>query len=738
MGSGRVNVGGGTVTDDATATNIDILQGKTAYARGEKLTGTYVPLNTQDATATAADILKGKTAYAQDRKLTGTLDVSSTINGTKKDYYVYQSVTVKAGDFITFVTGVSGAGTGGTAQPYNLNNKFYLEGTRYGFGEAAFTDIKSNTSTLVQQLGGIIAQCALTENLVVVIFTNLCNNYTDYTIYERASTYLTSAVSIYINGTTLSMSQVLIIEGNNETVNTQIVFGCGWQNATITSASSYNKYEGSNSEAFYYKPPFGTGSSQAYYRGCWFGRTFHIDRVSNTQCIFLVCENEVGKGLADNTQSVNPTKMTFYFLTAGSGSITLNGTTQFVTNRSSTYRQIAPTKRGVLKVFDGSHLGIIMSGGMNVDTSSFHPGIDGCTSSAIMYMTYVFGKSVTVEQYVDIGVPYGVCFEIFDNQIAAFGNVRSTGATDETATYKFYCVNFDVSKSVRKQCEVTTPLGSTAGSSDIKYPFGIPAVNMYYQIRNPVDICKISNNYYIFTLMLRSVAQVVAVVNVSTQKANMTKVTNFSTLQNYTGFYETVHNYTNYILTPTQNATIISNGQDDAGIILTATGYIHFKNNNGVLTYGSHIVFDMTNVYATKYNGNRSTSSSHDKTFLNNGWSNTGSYEMEQYEKFGRKYAFKTIGKSSSFLVFFGMNFIQGGEKTAYLNKYWSEYFVIRVAKMAYTASGVGFFNLLNETQVRTATTYSNINGVAITGGTGGTATAHNQKVTVMSLSPPN
>ena len=69
----------GALTADATATAETILAPYTAYKNGEKIEGTYVPLDTSGATATADNIENGMTAFVDGKKVTGTLPVNGSL-----------------------------------------------------------------------------------------------------------------------------------------------------------------------------------------------------------------------------------------------------------------------------------------------------------------------------------------------------------------------------------------------------------------------------------------------------------------------------------------------------------------------------------------------------------------------------------------------------------------------------------------------------------------------------------
>lgn len=69
----------GALTADATAVPEVILAPYTAYKNGEKIEGTYVPLDTGSATATVDNIEKGMTAFVDGKEVTGTLPVNNSL-----------------------------------------------------------------------------------------------------------------------------------------------------------------------------------------------------------------------------------------------------------------------------------------------------------------------------------------------------------------------------------------------------------------------------------------------------------------------------------------------------------------------------------------------------------------------------------------------------------------------------------------------------------------------------------
>ena len=86
MAISKVIYGGNTLIDltGDSVTADKMLEGTTAHGKdGELVTGTCTfDVDSTDATATAAEILSGKTAYARGTKLTGSMKNNGAVSGT--------------------------------------------------------------------------------------------------------------------------------------------------------------------------------------------------------------------------------------------------------------------------------------------------------------------------------------------------------------------------------------------------------------------------------------------------------------------------------------------------------------------------------------------------------------------------------------------------------------------------------------------------------------------------------
>lgn len=99
MAINKVIYGGTTLIDltSDTVTEDKMLSGYTAHDKsGAQITGTCTyDVDSTDATAAVAEILSGKTAYARGQKLTGTMKNNGAVSGTissKEEEYLHSSL----------------------------------------------------------------------------------------------------------------------------------------------------------------------------------------------------------------------------------------------------------------------------------------------------------------------------------------------------------------------------------------------------------------------------------------------------------------------------------------------------------------------------------------------------------------------------------------------------------------------------------------------------------------------
>lgn len=153
---------GGEVLIDLTADTVTpdkLLSGTTAHgADGELITGTCTyDANTQDATATAAEILSGKTAYNKGNKVTGTMKNNGAVNGVIS--------TIKGGDYTVpqgYHDGSGKVGISSTEQakliPANIRKDVTILGVTGNMSGSE--DVKAQTRTVTPTVN---AQTVLPE-----------------------------------------------------------------------------------------------------------------------------------------------------------------------------------------------------------------------------------------------------------------------------------------------------------------------------------------------------------------------------------------------------------------------------------------------------------------------------------------------------------------------------------------------------------------------------------------------
>lgn len=208
------------------ATPADVASGKTfTSSEGLKITGTATigeGLNTSDATATASDIVDGKTAYVNGEKITGSVRYTSSVvnisnygvnnsNGVKKLYMEYPSSGLKRvigdGEYLQLQSPLENFGDATAAdvvsgKTFTSSAGLKITGTASTSSSGGST-VKSGTTTSATISTGlssidyiVIYKTALSETGLIQAIYNAGTDTLNYTYCSSYSSYTkTCAVS---------------------------------------------------------------------------------------------------------------------------------------------------------------------------------------------------------------------------------------------------------------------------------------------------------------------------------------------------------------------------------------------------------------------------------------------------------------------------------------------------------------------------------------------------------------
>ena len=276
----------GVETNDATAVAGEILSGKTAYVKGSKVTGTmanrtfsvesaYTRADKLLADGTGALCVAPPPGYYDDavnnygfgkiiciddnyngsniRKGVSIFGVQGTYeglspNGSTKSYYAYAGQNIQAGDFIKYLTGVAGLGTGNFTLRQGLNGDTIvydvvaLDSERMAI---IYGVVGGNLYVVIGKLNGVDMEYGTAYNLnysnTKYAKLTICNGYV-------VSAYATSSggsigIRIFsVDGFVLTSIANTIVQTTSNGNYIECLFSTSNNNFMVVNNSSANNY----------------------------------------------------------------------------------------------------------------------------------------------------------------------------------------------------------------------------------------------------------------------------------------------------------------------------------------------------------------------------------------------------------------------------------------------------------------------------------------------------------------